>query len=422
MSRIRLGFSVIGVLAATHLFAAGFGLYEMSARSMMSGGHNVGKGVDAAAVYYNPAMISDLTGTWVTVGITMINPPLDTRVNGVGTHKMNPGWFADPHVFVTQELPCDFTAGLGFYGDFGLGSHYDNNWPLAFNSVETVFEGFCLSPTLSYKVTDKWSLAAGVRFEHVIFKQRRIYQLDRLANYAYGPNTLGTMRMKIDAHNDFDVGYLVGTTYDLTDDFSVGAVWRSRIRCDIEGDVKAYGTGLQAGQMARQYTRNAEEKIDLPMSATVGFNWDRAIWLDDLHLSSSLTWTEWSTIDKIDLGLGANQVLNLGWHNAYRTGFGFEYDIAEWFTPGMGYVYDWDPTREKRPNTMLPAGDRHNIYFGATFHITDNLDFTLAGGMVLMESKTAWFDNPVTNQQKAFKFQTRNSHTHLASATITYHF
>ena len=71
---------------------------------------------------------------------------------------------------------------------------------------------------------------------------------------------------------------------------------------------------------------------------------------------------------------------------------------------------------------MLPAGDRHNIYLGSTFRITDNLELTFAGGLVLMESKTAWFDNPVSGEKKAFKFQSRNSHTYLASVTLTYHF
>ena len=104
--------------------------------------------------------------------------------------------------------------------------------------------------------------------------------------------------------------------------------------------------------MAAQNTKEAGEKLDLPMSATVGFNWDRALWLEKLHLCSSVTWTEWSTLDKIDLGL--SDVMELGWHNAYRAGFGFEYDLADWITPGMGYVYDWDPMREKRPNTMIP--------------------------------------------------------------------
>ena len=420
MKSVKMVLSAAVLIACAEAHAAGFGLYEMSARAMMSGGHNVGKGIDASAVYYNPAMSSDLTGTWVTVGSTLINPPLDTRVNGVGTHKMDPGWFLDPHAFITQELPWGLTAGLGFYADFGLASHYDNDWPLSFDSVHTIFEGYCVSPTLSYKVTDKWSVAAGARFEHVTFHQRRIYQLDRLAHYAYGPSYLGRMRMRINANNDFDVGYLVGTTYDITEDFSVGAVWRSRIRCDLEGNVTASGTTPYSRLMAAQNTKEAGEKLDLPMSATVGFNWDRALWLEKLHLSSSVTWTEWSTLDKIDLGL--SDVMELGWHNAYRAGFGFEYDLADWITPGMGYVYDWDPMREKRPNTMIPAGDRHNIYFGATFHITDNLDFTLAGGMVLMESKTHWIDNPVTGERDAFKFQSRNSHTYLASATLTYHF
>ena len=418
MKKLVLVSGVILAVAGAH--AAGFGLYEMSAKSMMTGGHSMGRAEDASAVYYNPATISGLTGTWVTVGITAINPPLDTRVNGVGTHKMNPGWFPDPHAFITQELPWGLTAGLGFYADYGLGSHYDNSWPLAFNSVETLVEGYCLSPTLSYKITDKWSVAGGVRFERLNFHQRRIYRFDELAHYAYGPSSLGTMRLKINGNNDFDVGYLVGTAYELTDDFSIGAVWRSRIRCDVEGNATASGTTPYSRQMAAASTKDVGDKLDLPMSATIGFNWDRAFWLEKLHLGSSVTWTEWSTIDTLDLGL--SEKMNLGWHNAYRTGFGLAYDLTDWWTPGAGYVYDWDPTKEKRPNTMLPAGDRHNIYFGSTFHITENLEFTLAGGMVLMESKTAWFNNPVTGQRKAFKFQSRNSHTYLASATLTYHF
>ena len=255
MKKIALISGVVLAVAGAH--AAGFGLYEMSAKSMMTGGHGMGKAADASAVYYNPAAISGLTGTWVTVGITAINPPLDTRVNGVGTHKMNPGWFPDPHAFITQELPWGLTAGLGFYADYGLASHYDNSWPLAFNSVHTILEGYCVSPTLSYKITDKWSIGGGVRFEHVNFHQRRIYRFDELAHYAYGPSYLGTMRLKINGNNDFDVGYLLGTTYEVTDDFSIGAVWRSRIRCDIEGNATAGGTTPYSRMMASTYTKEA---------------------------------------------------------------------------------------------------------------------------------------------------------------------
>jgi len=410
----------VAMATAAGAFGAGFGLYEMSAKAMASGGNNVGKAADASGVYYNPATISGLTGTWITVGNTFIHPPLDTRVNGIGTHKMNPGWFCDPHAFITQELPYGFTAGLGLFADYGLGSHYDNSWPLSFNSVESTVEGFCVSPTLSYKITDKWAFAGGVRLERLTFEQRRIYNFDRLSNYAYGPNTLGTMKMKLSADEELAVGYVLGTTYDLTEDFTVGAVWRSRIRCDMEGDSKTSGNGLVGSAQAAANNKDIGDKLDLPMSATAGFNWDRALWVDKLHLGWTITWTEWSTVDTLDFGLAES--MELGWRNAYRTGFGFEYDLADWFVPAVGYCYDWDPTCENRPATMLPAGDRHNIYFGGTFHITPNLDFCTSMGMVLMESKTAWYDNPATGENDAFKFQTRNSHTYLVSASLTYHF
>lgn len=419
MRKAIISFS-LGALSLCAL-GAGFGLYEMSARAMMTGGNNVGKATDASAVYYNPATMGGLTGTWVTVGTTFLRPPLDTRVNGVGAHKMDPGWFVDPHAFITHQLPCDFTAGLGFYADFGLGSHYDNSWPLAFDSVESTVEGFTLSPTLSYKVTDKWSVGGGVRLTRLNFEQRRIYRFDDMVYRRFGMVGVpgapsGTMKLRYDAHNDVDVGYLVGTTYDLTEDFTIGAVWRSRIRARMEGKCHASGDNAYSMATARLYGGSLEEKIDLPMSANVGFNWNRAFWLEHLRMGGTATWTEWSTIDEICLGAAS---MNLGWHNAYRTGFGFEYDLTDWWTPGIGYCYDWDPTKEKRPTTMLPAGDRHNIYFGSTFHITENWDFTISGGMVLMESKTAHYNDPVGN---LYKFQTRNSHTYLASATITYHF
>jgi len=422
MSKATVPFFLVSAvfLCVGKASGAGFGLYEMSTRAVMEGGHAIAKPVDASAVYYNPATMSGLTGTWVTVGSAFIKPGLDTRVNGVGTHAMDPGWFADPHAFITQELPWGLTAGLGFFADYGLGSHYDNSWPLSFNSVETTVEGYCVSPTLSYRITDKWSVGGGVRLERLNFEQRRIYQLDRLANYAYGANYLGRMNMKLDAHNDVDVGYVLGTTYDVTDDFSVGALWRSRIRCDVEGTSKASGTTAYSSRMAAANTADVGDKLDLPMSATAGFNWDRALWQEKLHLGASLTWTEWSSIDVFDFGLAES--MELGWHNAYRTGFGMGYDVTDWWTPGVGYIYDWDPTKEKRPCTMLPAGDRHNIYFGSCFHITENIDFSLAMGLVLMESKTAWYDNPVTGQKDAFKFQTRNSHTYIVSATVSYHF
>ncbi len=417
----KAAISALAAAAGTTAFGAGFGLYEMSAAAMINGGNWMGRAPDASAVYYNPATQSGLTGTWVTAGLTLLHPPLDTRVNGVGTGKMNPGWFYDPHFFVTHQLTDDLNLGLGGYADFGLGSKYHNNWPLAWNSIQTDIATYTASPTLSWRITDRWSLAGGVRFSHMTFEQKRILRFSELLAGAHPfAGMMGDTHIHYTARNDVDVGYLLGTAYEVTDDFSVGAVWRSRERLRMKGHCSASDHGtVPAGAGAAAYDGSFNEKVDLPMSAAVGFNWDNALWVKDLHLGWSCTWTEWSTIDTIQFGAGG---MDLGWHNAYRTGFGFTYDFTEKFTGGVGYVYDWDPTRERRPQTMLPAGDRHNIYYGLTWHISPHWDFTIAGAMVLMESKTAWYDNPATGAPDQYKFQTRNSHTYLASATITCHF
>ena len=62
--------------------AAGFGLYEASARGNAMGGALVGDTVDASANYYNPANLTSLAGTHTLVGATVVHPVLDITANG----------------------------------------------------------------------------------------------------------------------------------------------------------------------------------------------------------------------------------------------------------------------------------------------------------------------------------------------------
>ena len=55
MKKVKIVLLAAALITCTEAHAAGFGLYEMSARAMMSGGHNVGKGIDASAVAHEEA-------------------------------------------------------------------------------------------------------------------------------------------------------------------------------------------------------------------------------------------------------------------------------------------------------------------------------------------------------------------------------
>jgi hypothetical protein len=117
----KLLLSVAGAALCTlSAFGAGFALYEGSASGTALGGAVMGKAVDASALFYNPATISDFTNTVVTVGFVTEHPTADTAINGHHGRKMDPGAFMLPHTYVVVPIPRDFSFGLGFAPEYGL--------------------------------------------------------------------------------------------------------------------------------------------------------------------------------------------------------------------------------------------------------------------------------------------------------------
>lgn len=410
-------------MAAASAWGAGFGLYEMSGKAVMMGGHVAAKAPDASANYYNPGSITSLTGTWITVGFSTLHPTLDTKVDGVNTHKMDSGCFFVPNAFVTQQLPYDFTLGMGFYADYGLASHYHLNWPLSSDSQYSELRGLTFNPNIAYKVTDRWSIGAGLRLMYVSFEQRRQVPTD-LSQLGLGQRT---MRLKFDVDNDVDVGWMAGTTFKITDNFSLGGVFRSRVRADLKGDSEVRGVPdsytihtpyfNKTVQIGSQYRGKIGDKLDIPESITLGAAWDPT---EKLHLGASIVWTGWSCVDTIRFNLPVGeQKMVLKWHDTYRTGFGIGYDVTDWWTPAVGYTYDWDPTREKRAFTMLPCGDRHVIAFGSNFKLWDNWELAAAYSVIILESKTMNINDAAGISHR---FETDNCFTHCVSVSLSCHF
>lgn len=71
--------SLVLVAGAAH--AAGWNLYEMSAKAVARGGAYA-EPVDASANYYNAAGLAMMTGTVITVGAAVLAPRLDAEVYG----------------------------------------------------------------------------------------------------------------------------------------------------------------------------------------------------------------------------------------------------------------------------------------------------------------------------------------------------
>ena len=449
----KLWFVAAGVtMGSLSAFGAGFALYEGSASGTALGGAVMGKAVDASALFYNPATMSDFTNVVVTAGFVTEHPTADTAINGHHGRKMDPGAFVLPHVYAVVPLPYDFSFGLGFAPEFGLGTHYNQDWEMAWNTRSTFVEGLTLNPNISYRITDKWSVAAGIRLLYFEFDQYSHPQAVSDGNY------YGSMRNHLKGDNGFtDWGWELSTRYRFTDTISAGVLYKSYIDTKVKGynhtrvksrdDAAAEAQAAKAVQYligtpfydmalrqaiaqahqqvdssldsaARGNTGDAHADIRLPQSLTIGGNWDVT---DTVHLGSALTWTEWSSMPEINFHLPSGvKTTKLNWHDVYRIGFGGAWDFHENFTLLGSYVYDMDPCSHRRNDgsTMLPPGDRHIGTIGLQWHY-GNLDVTVCYGLVFMMSHDAHF---IDAQGTDWKFDTHNGLSQSAGVSVSYQF
>ena len=188
-------------------------------------------------------------------------------------------------------------------------------------------------------------------------------------------------------------------------------------------DVQSSGT---VAPSAAPRNGSASAKLVLPSSFTMGANYD---FTKKFRGGVSLTWTEWSTIDHIDFrlpktiqGVDKSYAEELNWRNAWRTGFGFEYDFTDSFAGRIGYTYDMDPANKNKGTTMLPSGDRHIIGFGASYKFLDDWRIDLGYSFIIMESETRMVHAENGPIGKNYRFQCDNSYSHLISASVAYTF
>lgn len=395
---------------ATEVYASGFALYEASAPTYALGGAVVGRAYDATANFFNPATLTDLTNLTVTVGFMTEHPRgrMKSDYPNGRTSKMDPGVFVLPAFHLALPLPYDFSFGLGLMPEYGLGSEYDDGWDLSFNSTETTVTSFTINPNLAYKITDKWSVGAGLRFLYFDFEQYShpfVAGPYRFRNRLKGDNGMG------------DFGYQVGTKYDLLDSLSVGVVYKSRTLVHVKGKTSNSSDSPALADRAAAASGRAETEIELPQSITVGFNWDVT---DTVHLGSAVAWTEWSSVGVLDFDLnGTHKDINLKWEDTWRAAVASGWDFAENWTWLASYVFETDCCGDQ-DSTMLPPSERHMISTGLVWHYGANWDIGLTYGVILMNGKTS--DCTQLASETTYRYQAHRALSHAAGFTVTYRF
>lgn len=374
------------------------------------GGALVGKAMDASANFNNPATLTDLTNIWVTVGFVTEHPRASLRVakNGRGLgndENVDAGLFWLPHFQVAVPLPWGFTFGFCGDAEYGLGSEYDSDAPTSWSAIDTTVQGYVLNPNLAYKITDKWSVGAGLRWLYFDFDQSK---------------NLGVMKYHLYGNNRCEsIGWQVGTKYDILDNLSVGLVYKSPINVNVRGDTDASPTVPAAAGMARAMTGGANAELTLPQSVTAGINWDvTRTW----HLGFATSWTQWSEFDTLMFNVKPQRnPVYLNWNDTWRASVGSAWDFAEDWTWMISYTFDMDCCLNKdQSSTMLPPAHRNILATGFVWNCWKNLDLALSYACIFMDGGSMDTTNSLDGSR--WHMEAVRGFCHAAGFSITYRF
>ncbi len=346
--------------------AAGFAIYEWSARGNALGGATVGRADDPSAVAANPAGITQLDGLQVLGGFTVIHPIVDIKAGDEWHTSDEDAYWIPPHFYATWKVNDRYSIGLGTFSRFGLGSVIDDDWAGRYNSYEAIIESMSINPNVAVKVTDKLSAAFGVESTYLSFAQKKKLPLTPF------PDGDGA----IDA-DGWGYGFNMALHYQPCKYSKVGLTYRSPVTMKVHGDVDFSDIPAALYGMGAFHDSSASGTVTLPDSFSLGV----AIYpMDKLSVEVGAVYTLWSKYDELTINYGDNVILTpamtlvdqtsvpKNWNDVWRFNLGVEYAALDWLDLRAGYVFDQSPLNDDTIDYMVPANDRHLLNGGLGFH------------------------------------------------------
>jgi long-chain fatty acid transport protein len=354
-------------------YASGYALPEQSVVGL--GRSFAGAGVmgdDLSAVFYNSAGMTLSSGTQVQVGVTNLGASIsfdgyyDSPIKGdvQGTENgRRPGLLLVPNLFMTHQVNEKLFIGLGVTAPFGSGTSYNTNWVGRNDGTESLIQAIDINPTIAYQLTPEWSIGGGVSAQ----------MASALLEFGlFVPGALGKSET-----SDWGFGYNLGTMYQK-DALKVGLSFRSKVVHETSGDFTVTGLPGLNGVYDSAADLTTPETVALSTSYRVS---------DPLTLSSTVTWTNWSRFDTVNIVTSspANTLtLENQWKDSWAFAVGADYKYSEAVTlrTGIGYSKTPIPNPEMR-NALLPDSDSVRLSIGSSWSPNKNWTFD-AGYMYLM--------------------------------------
>lgn len=360
---------ICGLFFSTVSHASALYFYEVGTEdAALAGAGQAARAQDASTLLTNPAGMTRLPDHMLTGGVQAMGGDISYQLDNESSGRQSPGnvmnLFPNASMFYTQRLNDSVSAGLGLYGNYGLGIDF-GEWAGDRLIKKSTMVAMTLSPGIAWKLSDNVSVGAAVGL-----------------NYGYLSLTRNVDRHD-ERQNDHDwaMNYRLGILMDLTDQTRAGITWTSKTDYHFSIDGKARFPNLP----------NVE--YDLPVAAQVRA--PQQVMLSVVHdvnkywsVMGDLGWQDWSQFGSPEITINGqagnrNNRLKDTWHTA----LGVQFRPEDRWSLNAGIAFDSTPYKTQSDVALtLPTGDEWRFATGAQYQMTSASNIGFAVEYLHMQS------------------------------------
>jgi len=383
--------ALISLAATTAIMASGWRIPEQSVNSTALAGAYVANTQGADTAYYNPANMafmdqgSYFEGSLTYIHLTSIDyegtdsrSTTPTTTFSTSSEKEN---FVLPAFHYVGEAHGDYRFGMSLTLPGGLSKRWKDGSASTLASKEFTLEVYELNPVMSYKVTNNFAIAAGLRLVY----SKGVVESEGTTGVAALGGAPTSIKREMEG-DDIALGVNVATSYKPMDNWTLSATYRSKVDLEEKGTATLSSTAV--GPIpAGQYSGDAGVTVPLPAvfalataytiaDTTIELEFDRTFWGDYNELDFTYP-APFQAHPILKQAFDDEKPRNWNHANAYRIGVTHAFN-KKW-TGMIGYAYDETGAPTDTIAYELPDSDANIYSFGARYNYNEQMSVGIAG-------------------------------------------